>query len=735
LAGEAVELFTQRARLVRPGFVCTGDNTASVAQICRRLDGVPLALELAATRVRALSLTEIHDGLRDRFGLLTGGGRTAVARQQTLRASVDWSHALLSEPERVLFQRLAVFLGGFDLDAARAVAGDADAPRYQIVDELALLVDKSLVVADNTGPTTRYRMLETMRHYALEKLNEAEETDAVRTRHRDHYTALFDTPVSVGYRWRIKQAETEIDNLRAAFAWSRDHGDTGLAARLALSLQPLWAHSRTLEGLAWLDAVLTDSTPVAPGARAHALADKVILEAVAGVYYRIDEAEQAVAIARELDDPGLLAWALAACGFTCCYSPEIALPYFQEAIELGPALGDGWRLSQVFGAQAFSAYVAGNLITVRRAAEKGRDLADAVGHGWVSRLCRGLLGLTQFLNADLVKAAAHGREVATEAHAAHDPMFSAQSLSLLGVTLAYQGDTTGARAAAEASVEAATDLTAPQRGASLGALVHTLLAAGDVPAALAASEAACEACALPQLQATNGNPISRAALASGDVTAARRWADAAVSAASGVHRMSLLAIHVRVAIAEGEVEQAGRDAQDALAIAAETQAYLQIPDVIECLAGLAADSGSHREAARLFGSAAAIRDRTGVVRYKVYDADYLAAVDTLGEAMEQNDFEAAWGEGAALSTADAVAHARRGLDRPSERKRPPSGWASLTPAERDVARLVGEGLRNKDIAARLFVSTRTVQTHLTHVYTKLDVSSRVQLAHEAARHV
>ena len=129
LADEAIELFTDRARHARPDFTLTDDNAAVVAEICARLDGMPLAIELAAARVRALSLAEILDSLHDRFRLLTGGARTAVRRQQTLRASVDWSHALLTEPERVLFRRLAVFLGGFDLDAAQAVAGGGEVER------------------------------------------------------------------------------------------------------------------------------------------------------------------------------------------------------------------------------------------------------------------------------------------------------------------------------------------------------------------------------------------------------------------------------------------------------------------------------------------------------------------------------------------------------------------------------------------------------------------------------
>src|SRR6202042_920086 len=166
------------------------ENATTVGEICRRLDGVPLAIELAAARVRALSLVEILDSLHDRFRLLTGGARTAVRRQQTLRASVDWSHALLTEPERVLFRRLAVFQGGFDLDAAQTVAGGGDVQRYQVLDQLTLLVDKSLVVTDDSRGRTRYRLLETVRQYALEKLGESGEADAVRSRHRDYYMAL-----------------------------------------------------------------------------------------------------------------------------------------------------------------------------------------------------------------------------------------------------------------------------------------------------------------------------------------------------------------------------------------------------------------------------------------------------------------------------------------------------------------------------------------------------------------
>jgi DNA-binding CsgD family transcriptional regulator len=222
-----------------------------------------------------------------------------------------------------------------------------------------------------------------------------------------------------------------------------------------------------------------------------------------------------------------------------------------------------------------------------------------------------------------------------------------------------------------------------------------------------------------------------AALGGGDLTAARRCAGDAVSTTTGVHLSMALTARARVAIAQGEPEQAERDAHDALARAAELEAYLFIPDILECLGMLTGENGSHREAARLFGATHAIRERIGSVRFKVWDAGYETSVAVPRNAMGEQDFDSAWAEGAALSTEEAIAYAQRGR---GQRKRATSGWASLTPTEHDVVRLVSEGLANNDIATRLFVSPRTVQTHLTHVYTKLGLTSRVQLAQEAARH-
>jgi predicted ATPase/DNA-binding CsgD family transcriptional regulator len=737
LADEAVELFTDRARRVRPDLHFTDEDTAAVEDICRRLDGMPLAIELAAARIRALSLTEILDGLRDRFRLLTGGARTAVRRQQTLRASVDWSHALLSGPERVLFRRLAVFMGGFDLDAAQAVTAGGEVQLYQVLDQLTLLVDKSLVVADTTMSPTRYRLLETVRQYALEKLGESGEADEVRARHRDHYAAsLFETAQSSHER-QLDQAETEMDNLRAAFAWSREHSDIELALRLASSLQPLWlARGRMKEGLAWFDAVLPDGvrrSDLEPAVHARALTDKAVLAVWIGAPDGAAQAERAVAIAREIDDPALLARALSACGSAASFNAEVARPYLGEAIDLSRAVSDPCILSQILGAQAYDAMITGDPTAARTAAEEGRDIADAIGDRFLSQTCSIWGGWALMVTGDLAGAAAQNGEVLGGADASQDRIGRAGALIGHSHALAYQGEFSLARAEAHTAVEAAVELGGVFEGFAYFALAIAALAAGDTAAAQDAGAAASQRLIVqPNVAAIGTHVLGEAALARGDLLAGRRWGDDAVSTTTGWHQVVALTTRARVTIAQGEFDRAERDAHDALALAADINAQLGIPDILECLGTLASGRDSHREAARLFGAAHVTRRRLGSVRFKIHDADCEAAVTALRDVMGEEEFDAAWAEGVELSVDEGIAYAQRGR---GERKRPSSGWASLTPTERDVVRLVGEGLANKAIAARLFVSPRTVHTHLTHVYTKLGLSSRVQLAQEAARHI
>jgi predicted ATPase/DNA-binding SARP family transcriptional activator len=663
LADEAIALFTDRARHARPDFAVSKDNAAAVAEICQRLDGIPLAIELAAARLRALSLAEIVDGLHDRFGLLTGGARTAVRRQQTLRASVDWSHALLTQSERLLFRRLAVFLGGFDLDAAQAVCGFGDLQDYQVLNQLSMLVDKSLVVAEDSRGRTRYRLLETVRHYAAEKVIVSGEADALRTRHRDHYTVLaaaLDAPPDDGYERCITHADNEIDNLRAAFTWSRENSDSELAMQLASSLHPLWVARGIREGLAWFDAVLTvehvHQGEVAPAVRARALADKAALDALMR-QGSMDQAQQALAIARGLDDPALLARALTACGSISAHTPEIARPYFAEAIPLARARGDRWMLSQILFWQAYAAATAGDPIGARAAAEEGRDLADAIGDRVDSRQCRVWLGWAQIMHGDLAGAVAQFGDVLTEADAAHDIMAVVLGLMGRGYALAYQGDTSAARAAADAAIAAAAELGGIAELAACATLGIAAIAAGDVLTARDASEPIVQ---LASAQgAINAERMAQAALAGGDLIAARRWADEAVSTTTGWHHMLALTTRARVTRAQDEPQQAERDLHDALVCSADIQARTGVADILECLADLACDGGSPREATRLFGAAHAIRQHVGEVRFQIHQSGYDASAAALRQTMGEDDFTRAWEEGAALSTNEAVAYAQR----------------------------------------------------------------------------
>jgi DNA-binding CsgD family transcriptional regulator len=507
---------------------------------------------------------------------------------------------------------------------------------------------------------------------------------------------------------------------------------------LASSLQPLWqARGRLREGLAWFDAALADLDAqhrgVAQAVRARALADRAMLAIWVGAVDSLSQAQQALSIAREVDDPALLVRALTACGIIAgqSYNPEVTRAFFAEAIGLARELDDRWRLSQILASQAIAAITAGDPIAARAPAEEGHDLAEAIGDRFRSRQCRYCVAMAQVFQGDLGGAATQLAELVAEAQAAHDVLVEVNSLAAQGIVLACQGDTVGARAAADAAIEAAAELGGFYAAQGYAALVSAALAAGDVATLRDATEAWPQLSALSQVAGVQRLFRAQAALAGRDLVAARRWADEAVSSTTGYYLTAALLTRARVAIARGEPEQGECDAHDALACAAEVEAYLLIPDILECLAGLACDAGSHREATRFFGAAHAIRERRGAVRVMYWDAGYDASVAALRDAMGVNDFDAAWADGAALSTEEAIAYAQRGR---GERKRPSSGWASLTPAERDVVRLVSEGLGNNDIATRLFVSPRTVQSHLTHVYSKLGIASRVQLAREAARH-
>ena len=292
---EAVRLFADRAVATNPRFSVTSENAPAVARVCQRLDGIPLAIELAAARINVLAVEQIADRLDDRFRLLTGGSPILLPRQQTLRAAIDWSYNLLTGPERVLLGRLAVFAGGWTLDAAETVCAGTPVKTGNVLDLLTSLVDKSLVSAETRQGDARYRLPETLRRYAHEKLAEAGDAAALRRRHTDWFLRMAEeaqTHVTgpATATW-LRRLEREHDNFRAALEWITSEGrpeDWERGMRLAVALAPFWEiHSHFTEGRRWLEALIAGGVAAPPLSRAAALNAAGILAYRQGDHSRV----------------------------------------------------------------------------------------------------------------------------------------------------------------------------------------------------------------------------------------------------------------------------------------------------------------------------------------------------------------------------------------------------------------------------------------------------------------
>lgn len=260
----AVRLFAERGELARPGWRITSENAEDVVQICQRLDGMPLAIELAAARLRMMRTEQIAERLDDRFRLLTGGSRTVLPRQQTLEAAIDWSFDLLSDEERVLFRRLAVFMGGFTLESAESVCGVDPLDELSVFDHVGHLVDKSLVQAEERPDGIRYGMLETLRQYARQKLAESDEIEAMRRRHAEHFLDLTEQaePELRGENedYWFRRLDDELDNLRQAMSWALEAPEPQLAQAIAGGLYRYFMYRfRTVEGRQWAERAVEAS--------------------------------------------------------------------------------------------------------------------------------------------------------------------------------------------------------------------------------------------------------------------------------------------------------------------------------------------------------------------------------------------------------------------------------------------------------------------------------------------
>jgi predicted ATPase/DNA-binding SARP family transcriptional activator len=387
----AVELFLERAATIQPDFKLTANNKPLLAEICWQLEGIPLAIELAAARVKVISLDQIARRLKDRFQLLTGGPRTALPRHQTLQATMDWSYGLLPELERALLRRLSVFSGGWALKAAEEVVSFGEMAPEEVLDLLCNLVDKSLVLVEDQGAKVRYGMLETVRQYGTRMLSEEEEVEEARRRHANFFVQLAEE-TDEGLR-DFRQVEsmnildTEHDNLRGALRWATDSNETDLAFRLVGALGWYWfMRGHWKESWRWLQIAHQLESGSDPVVRAKAICRSVGLEIIRGnMIGTVELVEEAMDICRKAGNEEGLAWSLNIMGQAKTWFDEQtdeAIPYLSESVDLFSSLEDDWGV-------AFGLRYIGQMVEYQGEYERGINLQkesialfERVGDAW-----------------------------------------------------------------------------------------------------------------------------------------------------------------------------------------------------------------------------------------------------------------------------------------------------------------------------------------------------------------
>jgi predicted ATPase/DNA-binding CsgD family transcriptional regulator len=408
---EAARLFIERAAAVKPAFALTEENVPSVAQVCYRLDGIPLALELAAARTRVLSVEQISERLDDCFRLLVAGGRTAMPRHRTLQATMDWSHDLLSGPERALFRRLSVFADGFSLDAAESVCAEENLGQGGVLELLSHLVDKSLVVAQERDAKARYHLLEMVRQYAGEKLEECVEEVDVRRRHAAFFVGLAERaepklsgPEQVG---RLDELERENGNLRVAMSWALVEGEAGIVARLGWALRRFWLlHGHQGEGRRWMEALLERDVPPGPRSRA-ALVAAVMSQAQGDYEACAGYAPEALALSRQVGDEPCAAYALTLLGLAQMRRGNVegATAHFEGSLPLLRRSGEEQTVPLVLVWLGNVALVAGDHGRATRLFEEALALARQRGDGLGTNIALYNLAQVALSEANLSPAA------------------------------------------------------------------------------------------------------------------------------------------------------------------------------------------------------------------------------------------------------------------------------------------------------------------------------------------
>ncbi len=741
----SVQLFIDRAALVRPGFMPDEAETECISRICERLDGLPLAIELAAARTRMMSPAAIAAAVEDRFRLLTGGGRTAQPRQQTLEASVAWSHDLLDEPERALLRRLSVFNAGFTLEAAEVVCAYDIVDRYSVLDLLGRLVDKSLVQADDPASKSRYRLLETIRHYARDRLVESGETDQARTRHLAWFLAFAERAepalgAADGPAW-MGRLDLEHDNLRSALEWAETTGDHEAVLRIVAALGLFWearGHRHQGIGGRWFArALAVDQGPSVVRARALWAAAHM------GIYggdpsITLARTPEALAVAEAVGDQRTITRASITMNYgLAMIAPQEGLAGLTDSIERARSTGDEWAVADGLKMMTIAWATRGDYDGALGAAQELAAVADRLGNKFFLAWSHASVAYVALRRGDFATARHRLETSIALCDDVGDPITRWLAICWLGEVDAHTGDYAGAQARYEQvlrnGVAADGDLARQWATPDLGAL---LLALGDLAGAARVIEpvVADFENEVPVVSVPFLIVYGELLVASGDEAGAHAVFDRARQAASQVDNSPFAAAadyHLgQLARRQGEPTEAEALHHRALAVRHQNGLMAEVAESLEALAGIAADQESATEAARLFGAAQAIGDSTGRARSPAALARYEHDLARTHQQLDDDAFKTSWTAGESLDVDAVVAYVSRAR---GARKRPSSGWASLTPTELEVVKLTAEGLSNPEIGERLFIGRATVKTHLAHTFTKLGVTSRAELASEATR--
>jgi predicted ATPase/transcriptional regulator with XRE-family HTH domain len=468
----AIALFSDRARAVDYRFAITGENAPIVAELCRRLDGIPLAIELAAARANVLSVKALNDMLDDRFRILTGGERVALPRQQTMRGAIDWSYDLLGAPERRTFERLSIFPGGCTLRAAALVCGEK-ATQDDVLDGLSSLVDKSLVTTNFEGSEPRYRLLESFRHYALEKLAARGEREAVSRLHALASLELAETldrtydprPGDTGLQasatmiepWAY-DVEPELENARSAIAWALSAGEVSLASRITCGFARTWRVQRgDAEPRRWLDAVLSRLDGAAePGVAAQAWRN---LSSLSFGIQKIEAAQRALELATECDDSFERVASLYQISVGLLHAGRVQEAEAANDLALRICREDGPKSARRHAAalamRATIAQRAGRVDEARQFYTEALSLTMALGNSLEATALRGDLAELEFRAGNPARALEFVQAVAAAARQARAKRVE---ISARANAAAYQlvlGDIDGARLAAREALELA----------------------------------------------------------------------------------------------------------------------------------------------------------------------------------------------------------------------------------------------------------------------------------------